>query len=104
MTFHRFIRFLDEDNAVRYGDLESEMTASDILGQRVQILQGHPISGFLQSREMRNVKTVSKTVPPDLPSPSRCLISTFSSFALSNLSPLSSVWGSIITNMQKKHM
>jgi hypothetical protein len=60
MTFRRFIRFLDDDNIVRYGDLEREMAAADIIGQRVSLLEGHPLSGFTEAGVSKTVMTVSQ--------------------------------------------
>lgn len=58
MTFERFIRFLDEDNVVHYGNLECEMAATEIVGKSVRILRGHPLSGFTRATESKTVMTV----------------------------------------------
>lgn len=58
MTFERFIRFLDEENTVQYGNLDSEMAAESIIGKSVKILHGHPLSGFIKTTESRTVMGV----------------------------------------------
>lgn len=46
MPFDRLIRFLDKDGVERYGNVESELSASELNGATVQLVSGTIESGF----------------------------------------------------------
>ena len=46
MSVERFVRFVDENGAVAYGELSSSATTSKLEGISVPVLSGNPFDGF----------------------------------------------------------
>lgn len=59
MAFTRLIRFVDEQDHISYGDLQSEWSETKTIGSEVQILDGNLQSGFTRTDRKAKIKTAS---------------------------------------------
>jgi hypothetical protein len=60
MTFDRLIRFRDRKGIDRYGNVETEVAASELEGQIVQLVSGNIESGFKIIEEKAEVAKVTR--------------------------------------------
>lgn len=58
MSFHRLIRFLDEDGQEKYGDVKDETPVEYLEGSVVPLLTGNIKSGFHKSDQNARVAKV----------------------------------------------
>lgn len=58
MSFSRLIRFVDEDGAIRYGDVVEEIPASDIIGTKLDTLDGDPFGTMTKSGQQATVTKI----------------------------------------------
>lgn len=63
MSFDRLIRFVDDEGKTSFGNLEKASAANDIVGTKVQVLQGNLENGFTKTDEKRVVQKVRAHVP-----------------------------------------
>ncbi|KAF7553480.1 hypothetical protein G7Z17_g3605 [Cylindrodendrum hubeiense] len=64
MSFDRLIRFIDKNGVERYGNVESELSASELNGKQVQLVSGNIESGFKVTDDKAEV---AKFKPPKKP-------------------------------------
>lgn len=58
MSFDRLIRFLDKDGVERYGNVESELSPSELNRATVQLVSGTIESGFKVLNDKAEVSKV----------------------------------------------
>ena len=63
MSFDRFIRFVDENNVILYGNLLEALPSEKILGLEVEILSGNPKEGFSKTSQKATVVKESFSNP-----------------------------------------
>lgn len=59
MSFKRLIRFRDKEGIERYGNVEDEIAASDLVGKTVQLVSGDIESEFNVLNEKTEVAKVN---------------------------------------------
>ena len=62
MSFDRFIRFIDENDSVLYGNLEEPLSSHAIIGSEVKVLSGTPEDGFLKTEKKATVAKVCLSI------------------------------------------
>lgn len=58
MSFHRLFRFHDKEGFERYGDIEDEISPSELKGKTVKLVSGSIESGFKVTEEKAEVAKV----------------------------------------------
>lgn len=58
MSVARYLRFLDQSNEERYGEVTDELVSKSIEGVEVLVLTGHPLEGFKATGGKAVVKKV----------------------------------------------
>lgn len=58
MSFHRLIRFHDEEGVERYGDVEDEISPLELEGRTVKLVSGDIEFGFKITEEKAEVAKV----------------------------------------------
>jgi hypothetical protein len=58
MSIERFVRFVDENGAVAYGELPLSATTSKLEGISVPVLSGNPFDGFSKAGRQAIIKKV----------------------------------------------
>lgn len=58
MSFHRLIRFHDTEGVERYGDVEDEISPSELEGRTVKLVSGNIESGFKVTQEKAELAKV----------------------------------------------
>ncbi|RFU27358.1 hypothetical protein B7463_g8980, partial [Scytalidium lignicola] len=56
--FDYLLRFVDTQGDVVYGNLPEQISLDDLVGSKVQLLTGDPLTGFQKTDETRTVKNV----------------------------------------------
>lgn len=58
MSFHKLIRFHDKEGVERYGDVEDEISPSELEGRTVKLVSDNIESGFKITEETAEVTKV----------------------------------------------
>ena len=58
MSVERFIRFVDEKESIRYGELSSSEITGKLEGKFATVLSGDPFTGLSQTSEKATIEKV----------------------------------------------